>query len=56
MKTSQTPAADPIFTVDDTTQLRRLLDEIEHEDVPERLLKLARELQDQLVARRGNAG
>lgn len=55
MKTSQMTAADPIFTEDETAQLRRLLDEIEREDVPERLLKLAKELQVELVARRANA-
>jgi pantothenate kinase len=37
---------------DETEQLRLLLDEIEREEVPERLLELAKQLQTALTARR----
>ncbi len=35
-----------------TAKFKELLDEIEHEHTPERLLRLARELQEQLAQRR----
>jgi hypothetical protein len=57
MKESQTQSAIRRPVSDDATgQLRGLLEEIEHEEVPERLLELAKQLQGELAARRNRGG
>ena len=56
MKSIPTKAPSQPVADDAPEQLRLLLDEIEREEIPERLLELAKQLQAALTARRNGYG